>query len=268
MKHIRQPAVAGQFYPRDEARLRATVLEYVGAPAGDLGVAPKAIIVPHAGYVYSGPVAGRAYAALANTAAEVKRVVLIGPAHWVPLRGLAASSAEAFATPLGLVPLDNEARHIALTLPQVRTFDEAHAPEHCLEVQIPFLQTILGEFSLAPFLVGDAKPAEVAKLLELLWGGVETLVVISSDLSHYHDYDTASALDRATSEAIESQRPLRDGQACGRQAVNGLLQVARNRGLRIETAELRNSGDTGGPRDRVVGYGAFLFCEGSQQASA
>jgi AmmeMemoRadiSam system protein B len=265
MKHVRQPAVAGQFYPQDEARLRATVQEHIGAPAGDSGAALsadaalKAIIVPHAGYVYSGPVAGTAYAALANSAAEVRRVVLVGPAHWVPVRGLAASSAEAFATPLGVVPLDDEARQTALSLPQVRTFDEAHTPEHCLEVQLPFLQTLLGDFSLAPFLVADAEPAEVAELLELLWGGPETLVVVSSDLSHYSDYDTAATLDLATSEAIEALRPLGEGQACGRTAVNGLLQVARRRGLEVETVDLRSSGDTGGPRDRVVGYGAFLF---------
>jgi AmmeMemoRadiSam system protein B len=276
MKQVRQAVVAGQFYPRDEQRLRAAVEGYIGAPVGDPGPgeAPsasatlKAIIVPHAGYVYSGPVAGTAYAALAKSAAEIRRVVLIGPAHWIPVQGLAASSAEAFVTPLGVVPLDHEALQLALSLPQVRAVDEAHTPEHCLEVQLPFLQTILYDFRLAPFLVADAGPDEVAELLELLWGGPETLVVISSDLSHYYDYETASALDRATSQKIEALLLLDDGQACGRSAINGLLQVARNRGLRVETADLRSSGDTGGRHDRVVGYGAFLFWEGGRQESA
>lgn len=275
MKQVRQAAVAGQFYPGDEQRLRAAVEEYVEAAAGDPGPAAapsvdaslKAIIVPHAGYVYSGPVAGTAYAALAESAATIRRVVLVGPAHWVPVRGLAASSAEAFVTPLGVVPLDDEARRMALSLPQVRTVDEAHAPEHCLEVQLPFLQTILYDFSLAPFLVADAKPDEVAELLDLLWGGPETLVVVSSDLSHYYDYETASALDRATSGRIEAMLALDDGQACGRSAINGLLRVARNRGLQVETADLRSSGDTGGRHDRVVGYGAFLFWERGRQNS-
>ena len=261
MERVRKAAVAGQFYPRDKAPLWSQVEEYIGEATLQPGVTPKAIIVPHAGYAYSGPIAGSAYAALANSAGDVTRVVLIGPAHWAPVRGVATSSAEAFVTPLGTVPVDEKARRRALTLPQVQISDEAHAPEHCLEVQLPFLQTILGKFSLVPFLVGEAGPPEVAELLELLWGGQETLVVVSSDLSHYYDYETALALDRVTSVKIEALRPLDNGQACGRLAVNGLLKVAGHRGMRIETVDLRNSGDTGGRHDRVVGYGAFLFWE-------
>jgi len=225
------------------------------------GPLPKAIIAPHAGYVYSGPVAGSAYARLAACGPAVRRVILLGPAHWVPVRGLAASGAGAFATPLGVVPLDEEAQEEVLVLDQVRVVDEAHVREHSLEVQLPFLQVIFNEFSVLPLAVGTATAGDVAEVLEVLWGGAETVIVISSDLSHYNDYQTAREADRATSEAIEHLRPLDEGQACGRRAINGLLQLARERGLSARTVDLRNSGDTAGPRDRVVGYGAYVFSE-------
>ncbi len=261
MENIRPPAVAGMFYPDDPRRLRREVDRYLGQ-AGDGHPPPKAVIAPHAGYIYSGPVAASAYATLRPLRGRVKRVVLLGPAHRVYLRGLAAPSAAAFDTPLGRVPVDQAAvTALARDHPQVVVDDRPHAPEHSLEVQLPFLQEVLGDFELIPLVVGEATPGEVADVLEALWDGPETLIVISSDLSHYYDYDTARRLDRAASEAIERLDP--DGldreQACGRIPIQGLLEAARRHGLRAETVDLRNSGDTAGPRDQVVGYGAYLF---------
>ncbi len=261
MEFIRQPAVAGQFYPGNAPQLQQAVEKYMAVTGVKVAVAPKAIIAPHAGYIYSGPIAGTAYASLAQTIGPVRRVVLLGPAHWASVAGLAASSAAAFATPFGLVHLDKSAQEKIGTLPQVIVNDEAHQREHGLEVHLPFLQLIFSDFTLVPLVVGDASAAEVAEVLEQLWGGPETVIVISSDLSHYQSYDNAVRLDKTTSEAIEAHRPLREGQACGRKAINGLLYLARRRRLMIQTVDLRNSGDTAGPRDRVVGYGAYLVTE-------
>lgn len=258
----RPPAVAGLFYPDDPEVLRRDVEAHLAAAGlAEQETAPKALILPHAGYVYSGPVAASGYARLPEVARRrIRRVVLLGPCHHVPLRGLAVPRAEAFATPLGAVPVDREAVARALALPQVVTSDEAHAAEHSLEVHLPFLQRLLGDFALVPFAVGDASAEEVAEVLELLWGGPETLVVVSSDLSHYHDYAEARRLDAATCRAIEALDPeaLDEESACGRVPVRGLLVVARRRGLAARTVDLRSSGDTAGPRDRVVGYGAWL----------
>ncbi len=257
---IRTPAVAGMFYPDNPQELHRTIQDYLhqAHPGRHL---PKAIIVPHAGYIYSGPVAAAAYASLAERRAEIKRVVLLGPAHRVALQGMAVSSARYFATPLGNIEIDTTAVERILQLPQVRTLDEAHRQEHSLEVQLPFLQECLDVFRLVPIVVGDSTTAEVAEVLEILWGGPETLLVISSDLSHYHDYETACHMDRTTSRAIETLSPqqIHYDDACGRNPVNGLLQVARSHGLKAHTLDLRNSGDTAGPRDRVVGYGAYAF---------
>lgn len=257
---VRQPAVADRFYPGDPREL-TRMLDAFLADTQPHTPPPKAVIVPHAGYIYSGPIAATAYATLAPARGIVTRVILMGPSHRVPLRGLATSSADRFDTPLGAVPLDRAAINQALALPQVRSMDEAHALEHSLEVQLPFLQRVLADFSLVPFVVGDASPDAVAEVLELLWGGPETLIVISSDLSHYQDDRTARRLDAATSAAIESLRPDDIGydQACGRTPVNGLLTVAKRHGLQARTLDLRNSGDTAGSRDQVVGYGAYVF---------
>ncbi len=260
MSLVRPPAVANRFYPGD-ARELTRMLDGFLADTHPQTPPPKAVIVPHAGYVYSGPIAATAYATLAPARHLITRVILMGPSHRVPLRGLATSSANLFDTPLGSVPLDRAAINQALALPQVRSMDEAHALEHSLEVQLPFLQRVLAEFSLAPFVVGDASSESVAEVLELLWGGPETLIVISSDLSHYHDYSTARRLDSATSAAIESLCPDDIGydQACGRTPLNGLLTLAKRHGLKARTLDLRNSGDTAGPRGQVVGYGAYVF---------
>jgi AmmeMemoRadiSam system protein B len=264
MTQVRSPAVAGMFYPADGLELRSMVdgfLADAAQRAGDGGPPPKAIIVPHAGYIYSGPIAASAYARLKAARDTLHRVVLLGPAHRVGFRGLALSSADAFATPLGSVPLDLEAEQAVADLPQVRVLDAAHAPEHSLEVHLPFLQALLADFRLVPLVVGDATAAEVDEVLERLWGGPETLIVISSDLSHYHDYATARRMDSATSRAIEALDPaaIDFEDACGRIPVSGLLVAARRRGLHASTVDLRSSGDTAGPRDQVVGYGAYVF---------
>lgn len=257
---IRKPAVAGTFYPNDPVELREMVAGFL-KQAKPPGVVPKAMIAPHAGYIYSGPIAGSAYATLKPARGKIKRVILLGPSHRIPFRGLAATGAEQFATPLGKVPIDKNAIEIIHDLPQVEVLDAAHVMEHSLEVQLPFLQEVLGEFSLVPLAVGDASSEEVAEVLEKLWGGPETLIVISSDLSHYHDYRTAQKMDLATSKAIESLRPEDIGyeQACGRIPISGLLLAAKKHGLRAQMIDLRNSGDTAGPRDEVVGYGAYVF---------
>jgi AmmeMemoRadiSam system protein B len=263
MSNIRRPAVAGMFYPGGAAALRAMVDEFMTEAAMATGAAPKAVIAPHAGLVYSGPIAANAYAQLAPARDEIQRIVLLGPSHRVPFRGLALSSAERFSTPLGEIPLDREAMALLEDLPQVQVLDRAHAQEHSLEVQLPFLQRVLGEFRLVPLVVGEASADEVAEVIERLWGGPETRFVISSDLSHYHDYATARRMDQATSEAIETLRPEAIGyeDACGRIPVSGLLRAAQHHGLHGRVLDLRNSGDTAGPRDQVVGYGAYAFDE-------
>jgi MEMO1 family protein len=261
MVSIRKPAVAGLFYPADPRALRELIERMLAAAPPAHAAPPKAIIVPHAGYVYSGPIAASAYARLAPLRRQIKRVLLLGPAHRVAFEGLARAAVEYFESPLGRVPIDADAMAQLADLPQVVTLDAAHAQEHSLEVHLPFLQTVLADFALVPLVVGDATPADVAQVIERLWGGPETLIVISSDLSHYHPYTIAQGLDRATSRAIEELRyeDIDYDDACGRMPVSGLLYVARRRKLRAETIDLRNSGDTEGDRDRVVGYGAYVI---------
>jgi len=256
----RPPAVAGLFYPADPSELEETVRGMLDAalPAAPGRLPPKALILPHAGHVYSGPVAASGYKLIPPT---TRRVVLIGPSHRYPFRGIAAHSAHWFATPLGRIPLDREAILRIVGLPGVALLDAAHENEHSLEVHLPFLQVVLSEFSLVPLVVGEAGPDAVAGVLEALWDGPETAIVISSDLSHFHDYETARRIDRATAEAVEALAPRRIGpeQACGCYPVAGLLRLARRKGLEAETLDLRNSGDTSGDRSRVVGYGAFAL---------
>jgi hypothetical protein len=264
MKHVRHAAVAGAFYPGDARTLRNSVDSMLAtAPAPEPGSnPPKALIVPHAGYIYSGPIAASAYALLAPLRGVVKRVVLLGPVHRVPVRGLALPGMDSFATPLGLVPLDLAAMEGISALPQVVESAAAHAREHSLEVQLPFLQTMLDEFSLVPLAVGDATAREVAEVLEMLWGGPETLILISSDLSHFLPYATARHVDNATAQAIlELALLVSHEQACGGTPVNGLLLAARHHHLQPRLLDLRNSGDTAGDRSQVVGYGAFAFFE-------
>jgi len=259
---VRPAAVAGMFYPGAREALASAVRNHLEEASSDppAGQWPKALIVPHAGYVYSGPVAARAYCRLAPGRGTIRRVVLLGPVHRVPVRGLAVPASRAFATPLGNILLDAAAVGRALELPQVRVSDAAHALEHSLEVQLPFLQTVLDDFAIVPLAVGDAEAEEVAQVIEALWGGPETIVVVSSDLSHYHPYAVAQTIDRATATAILAlDSALDHGQACGATPINGFALCARSHGLAPELLDLRNSGDTAGDRSRVVGYAAFAF---------
>jgi hypothetical protein len=221
----------------------------------------KALVVPHAGYQYSGPIAASAYAQLAPLAARIRRVVLFGPAHRVYFRGIAYPDAERLLTPLGPVALDGDALDALADLPQVQRMDRAFTGEHCLEVQLPFLQAVLPDFRVVPLLVGDSSPEAVAEVMERLWGGSETLILVSSDLSHYLDYETARQTDLRTTRAIERLDPeaLDHHAACGCTPLCGLLLQARRLGLEERTLDLRNSGDTSDRRDQVVGYGAYAF---------
>ena len=221
------------------------------------------MIAPHAGYVFSGAIAATAYASLHARAREIQKVVLLGPAHRVYIEGVALPLADRFATPLGEVPIDAELARRVLELPFVERSTPAHAAEHSLEVQVPFCRQILPEFSLLPLVVGDARPEQVAAVLELCWGGPETAIVISSDLSHYHPYAEATEIDRATAEWITraSKPGLDPRRACGARCIDGLIELGRRRQLRIDLLDLRNSGDTAGSRDQVVGYAAFAIYE-------
>jgi AmmeMemoRadiSam system protein B/AmmeMemoRadiSam system protein A len=267
---IRPAAVAGAFYPADPAVLArdiAALLNRAQARVEPGEPVPKAVIAPHAGYIYSGPIAATVYARLLPLAGRIRRVVLLGPAHRVAVRGLALPGATAFDTPLGSVPVDEEGQALLRGLPQVVVSREAHALEHSLEVHLPFLQKVLGDFKLIPLVVGRATPEEVAEALERLWGGDETLVVVSSDLSHYLGYAQAQATDRDTARLILNRQPTLDPhQACGAAPANGLLLMAARRGLGPRLLDLRNSGDTAGDRLRVVGYGSFGFYDDAAAA--
>lgn len=264
MTAIREPAVAGQFYPDGADELETTIKVLFDEARDVGGDPPKALIVPHAGYIYSGSVAAAAYAGLRRFRDRYRRVVMLGPCHRYPVRGLALSGAGAFRTPLGDVPIDQEAvTALQSNTRHLSTVDAAHALEHCLEVQLPFLQLAIGRFSLVPLVVGDVPPAVVSEVIDMLWGGPETLIVISSDLSHYLNYTDACARDRATSESIENFEVFNIGHddACGATPIGGLLLAAERRGMRVSRIELANSGDTAGDRSCVVGYGAWSFTE-------
>jgi len=262
MNAIRPPAVAGMFYPANAATLQADVDRLLAAAPTPTMAQPKALIVPHAGYIYSGPTAARAYAALAPWRSTIRRVVLLGPTHRVAVRGLALPASDAFATPLGEVRIDVAARTALAGLPQVAISDPVHAQEHSLEVHLPFLQRALDDFSLLPLAVGQASPEAVAEVLERLWGGPETLLVISSDLSHFLPYATAQQVDGETCRHILAlATDIDPHQACGAFPVNGLLLAAQRHGLQPTLLDLCNSGDTAGDRQRVVGYAAFAFHE-------
>ena len=259
---IRPPAVAGAFYPGNAATLAADVGALLAEAPPAPGRQPKAIIAPHAGYIYSGPTAATVYARLVPWRETIRRVVLLGPTHRVAVRGLAVPSAAAFATPLGMVPVDRAALANLADLRQVVVSDAAHAPEHSLEVHLPFLQAVLGDFTLVPLAVGHADAAAVAEVLERLWGGSETLIVISSDLSHFLPYAAAREVDDATCRRIlRLETTIDPEEACGAYPINGLLLAARRHGLQPQLVDHCNSGDTAGDKSRVVGYGAFAFYE-------
>ncbi len=269
MHTTRPAAVAGMFYPDNPAELKRTVTSFLSqAKPVETPRPPKALIVPHAGYIYSGPIAASAFAQVANLRGRIRRVVLLGPTHRVYVRGMALPDAERFVTPLGTIPLDLEAMQSLSDLPFVGKNAAAHQLEHSLEVQLPFLQEVLGDFMLVPIAVGEATANEVAEVLDRLWGGDETLIVISSDLSHYLSDAVARRIDYATAQAVLALNPhLNHEQACGATPVNGLLLAALRHGLHPLQLDLRNSSDTAGDADRVVGYAAFAFYPESASAN-
>ena len=265
MQSVRPPAVSGMFYPDNPAEL-STMLNGYLAEAQPVPMQPKALIAPHAGYIYSGPVAASGYALLLPLRASIKRVVLLGPVHRVWTPGLALPGVEAFETPLGRVALDQDAIASIDGLSQVQVHPAAHAQEHSLEVQLPFLQSVLDDFTLVPLAGGGASPEAVAGVLDVLWGGTETLIVVSSDLSHFLSYQEAQQVDRATvHEVLVFNSHLVGEQACGCHAINGLLLAAHKHGLSPHLLDLRNSGDTAGDRSRVVGYAAIAFTEAAEE---
>ncbi|MEZ6191581.1 MAG: AmmeMemoRadiSam system protein B [Phycisphaerales bacterium] len=269
--HLRPPAVAGRFYPANPGKLRRDLDRYLQAAATPEPDAPpvRAIVAPHAGYIYSAPVAASAYRYVVALKGQIRRVVLIGPAHYLAFSGLAASSASAFQMPLGAIPVDVESTRRLSDTKRVVIHDGAHAPEHGLEVHLPFLthtlcdqpQTEYLGFSILPLLFGDVGYEHVAEVLGPFFDDLSTLIVVSSDLSHYHDYETAGAMDRQTAEAIIQNRgeAVTPDRACGYTAIRALLKCVESRGPDVSLLDLRNSGDTAGPRDRVVGYGAFII---------
>ncbi len=264
MPAVRTPAVAGMFYPDDPRQLAQDVQRFLhGAQPRTLN--PKALICPHAGYVYSGAIAASAYAALKDVAPRIRRVVLLGPTHRVAIRGLALPDADAFDTPLGRIGLDTDAMHALASLPQITVSHEAHRLEHSLEVQLPFLQSVLKDFTLLPLAVGMATAEEVAEVLESVWGGDETLIVVSSDLSHYLSYAAAQAVDHETvRDILDLQQPIAHDHACGATPINGLILAARRHRLKPQLLDLRNSGDTAGSNSKVVGYASIAFTHGDE----
>lgn len=255
----RQPAVAGRFYPANPIELRHT-LDNVLCKAESNHPAPKVIIAPHAGYIYSAPIAASAYARLKTARNTIQRVVLMGPSHRVAFRGLALSEAQSFVTPLGELAIDTEAIALLTKFDFVGYLEPAHTMEHSLEVHLPFLQTVLTNFKLVPIVAGDATPEQVSQVLASLWGDTETLIVISSDLSHYHTYEQARLLDAQTSHLIETldYQALSPESACGKVPLAGILKLLQQKHLSIQTIDVRNSGDTAGDKNRVVGYGAYV----------
>mgnify|MGYP002639283670 CR=1 FL=1 len=264
IKNIRPPAVAGMFYPGNTSELNMHIRAYLGSDTYTGTRTPKVLIVPHAGTVYSGAIAAAAYRTLIPFKNTIKKVVLLGPAHQVHVNGLALPTMDQFQTPLANVNLDKPViMKLVADFSQVCYSDRAHQEEHSLEVQLPFLQSVLSDFSLIPFVVGDASDIEVADVIESLWGGPESLIIISTDLSHFHNYEDARNLDSQTADQIEAFNgdALADQSACGRIPLRGLLRVARQKQMTIERFDLRNSGDTAGRKDQVVGYGSWGLFE-------
>lgn len=275
MRDVRPPAVAGSFYPGNSAVLRSTLMQLlddarlrVPATTPEFSAALlKAVIVPHAGYIYSGSTAALAYALVERGRGRITRVVLLGPSHRVALRGVALPTSAAFATPLGELPVEDVAPDVR-RLPGLVMDDTPHHWEHSVEVQVPFLQHVFGSgegsgtgaVTLVPLVVGHARPDEVADILDAVWGGPETLIVVSSDLSHYHRYEQAQRRDAGTiAQILSLDATVQPDQACGAYPVNGLLVSARRHGLQPQLLGACNSGDTAGDRARVVGYAALAF---------
>lgn len=261
MHKIKKPAVAGAFYP-DEPDILNNMVEHLFDAITWAGSSPKAIIAPHAGYIYSGIAAACAYQCL-EMMPYIKNIILVGPSHYIAFNGVAYSDYDTFITPLGELFVNTNLIQQIAKLPATQHFNDAFSREHCLEVQFPFLQKKLNEFTIVPLLVSGANKQTVASVLEALWGDKETLVIISSDLSHYHDYLTAQQLDSETSQAIVNLDAdnIKEDSACGRIAIRGLLHLAKQKKMQAKKILQINSGDTAGDKQRVVGYGAYHFFE-------
>lgn len=264
MQNIRPAAVSGLFYPANGPALNTMVVnELRSVKSHSNSRFPKAIIVPHAGYIYSGAIAASAYSRLQPYRQHIKRVIIIGPSHRVGFNGLALSSADYFETPLGNIPVDKETNEQLLAIDGVKTLDQAHVQEHSIEVQLPFLQNVLDDFTIVPIVAGNASAKLVDKVINSLWSNDNTVIVISSDLSHYHDYVSAQQLDLSTSDAILNLdlNQIDSEHACGCVGIRGLLSFAQHHAVEATSLDIRNSGDTAGDKDSVVGYGAFIFSE-------
>ena len=261
MTKTREPAVAGIFYASELRQLDSEIEHYLSAEIRPGTARPEILIVPHAGYVYSAPVAAQAYLQLKNYAGKIKNVILVGPSHRVAFKGIAASSADEFKTPLGKVQVNRELTDRIVAANQaVHIQDKAHLQEHSLEVQLPFLQKVLGEFKIVPLVYGDVSAEDLTRALEPYITDKGTVIVVSADLSHYFDYDTARILDEKTAKLIEQNRPdIEEHMSCGSIGINAALLLAAEKHLRPETLKLANSGDTAGDKDSVVGYGAWSF---------
>ena len=259
-KTVRLPAVAGQFYTSNPVELKQQINNFLQHAEMSQEAPPKAIIAPHAGYIYSGPVAATAYKTLESIKAKIRQVVIMSPAHRYGFRGIAWSQADYFRTPLGDIPVDKKAITKLDDLEYVMPLEKAFEGEHALEVHLPFLQVSLEEFSILPFIVGMASPQQVAEVLNRLWGDEQTLIVISSDLSHFHEYHQAQQQDKRTSNNIEAlnYEAIAGEDACGTYPLSGLLLTARQKQLHASVLDLRNSGDTAGDKNSVVGYGAYI----------
>jgi AmmeMemoRadiSam system protein B len=260
---VRPASAAGLYYPRDAAGLRHALRTLLSSRTTAVDRLPKALVVPHAGYAYSGTIAAAAYHTLETPAARaVRHVVLLGPSHRVPIRGLAMPACDYYSTPVGDVPVDGATRARLRELGLAGVDDAPHRLEHSLEVQLPFLQSVLDDFEVLPVAVGSAPAEQVCRLLEAAWGGPETLIVVSSDLSHYHTCVEAQAIDEQTARSILARRSdISDAQACGAGGLNGLMEAARHKGLEVRLLERCTSGDTAGDNSRVVGYGSFALYE-------
>ncbi|MCH2206337.1 MAG: AmmeMemoRadiSam system protein B [Lentisphaerales bacterium] len=260
MGNIRRAAVAGTFYYNSPTRLLTYVNELLDH-ATDQPDVGKAIIAPHAGHIYSGPIAASAYRSLRKRQKQIKKVVLIGPSHYVGFMGLATSTADHYETPLGLIPLDTELANQALEIKEVVTMDHAHLQEHSLEVHLPFLQATLNDFTLLPIVIGETSNETIAAVLSKVWGGDETLIICSTDLSHYMDYNGAQTKDQKTVQSIlnGNLENLTHNNACGLTPIKGLIKTIKQKKLTTKLLDLRNSGDTAGDKERVVGYASFLI---------
>jgi AmmeMemoRadiSam system protein B len=264
MNITRSAAVSGLFYPDEPQILRDTIDTLLSQSAiKEQSTQVKAIIAPHAGYQYSGLTAARVYKQLQTLRDRIQRVVLLGPSHRVAFEGMALTEADFFETPLGQIKVNKDDYPQLLAMENMFVFEQAHVAEHCIEVQLPFLQRILNNFTIIPIVVGIADPHSVSNIIESLWGGDETLFVISSDLSHYQSYESAQQTDNETSRAILDLdfNAIQPNNACGCMAVNGLLNFAHRHPLTVKLIDQCNSGDTAGDKDKVVGYGSYLFEE-------